>query len=318
MRRPRFLPVLAVVVGCLAVPAAIVPGAAGAATRAAATAIEGVNVSGAAGSAPTVSLATPFSVSKTVSAVVAPGDGATTKAGGIVLVDYVLHDGRTGAQVESTFGTGRPVSLPLDQKQALPSLVKALTGRKVGDRVVVAFAPSEGLTANAPAESGVLADDTLVFVIDIVADGTPLKRATGTKVAPVAGLPPVKRAADGTPTIAIPKGQPPTSLVVQPLIEGEGPVVKAGQNITVHYTGVTWRTGKSFDSSWSRKEPAQFGIGTGQVIAGWDTGLVGQRVGSQVLLVIPPEEGYGSAGQASAGIRGTDTLVFVVDILAAA
>jgi peptidylprolyl isomerase len=83
----------------------------------------------------------------------------------------------------------------------------------------------------------------------------------------------------------------------------------------VHYTGVIWDSGKTFDSSWDRGAPVDFAIGQGQVIAGWDAGLVGQTVGSQVLLVIPPDQGYGERGQPDAGISGTDTLVFVVDIL---
>ena len=78
-----------------------------------------------------------------------------------------------------------------------------------------------------------------------------------------------------------------------------------------------WRNGKVFDSSWTGKGSVQFPIGAGQVIAGWDEGLVGQTVGSQVLLVIPPDKGYGSGGAPQAGIKGTDTLVFVVDILSA-
>ena len=85
----------------------------------------------------------------------------------------------------------------------------------------------------------------------------------------------------------------------------------------MQYTGVIWRTKKVFDSSWSRKQPYTTEIGVGQVIKGWDTGLVGQTVGSRVLLVIPPADGYGSAGSSAAGIKGTDTLVFVVDIIAA-
>ncbi len=83
------------------------------------------------------------------------------------------------------------------------------------------------------------------------------------------------------------------------------------------FSGAIWRSGKVFDSSWARSGSAQFPIGAGQVIAGWDEGLVGQTVGSQVLLVIPPAKGYGTAGSPSAGISGTDTLVFVVDILGA-
>ena len=109
----------------------------------------------------------------------------------------------------------------------------------------------------------------------------------------------------------------PKTLQVKALIKGSGAVVKKGQNLAVQYTGVIWRTGKVFDSSWSRNMPLTTVIGEGQVIKGWDTGLVGQTVGSRVLLVIPPADGYGSAGASTAGIKGTDTLVFVVDILAA-
>ena len=91
-------------------------------------------------------------------------------------------------------------------------------------------------------------------------------------------------------------------------------IVVNGQDIAVQYTGVIWRIRQVFSSSWQSKTP----IGEGQVIKGWDTGLVGQTVGSRVLLVVPPADGYGSAGQSQVGINGTDTLVFVVDILAAA
>ena len=115
----------------------------------------------------------------------------------------------------------------------------------------------------------------------------------------------------------MPKGDPPTGLVAQPLIKGKGREVLAGQKINVHYTGALWRNGKVFDSSWKSGKSFNLPIGTGQVIAGWDEGLVGQTVGSQVLLVVPPDKGYGAGGQPSAGIKGTDTLVFVVDILGA-
>jgi peptidylprolyl isomerase len=121
--------------------------------------------------------------------------------------------------------------------------------------------------------------------------------------------------ADGKPSVAVPATDPPTELVAQLLIEGNGAAVEAGQTITVHYTGIVWATSTQFDSSWDRASPATFPIGSGSVIKGWDAGLVGQKVGSQVLLVVPPDQGYGSEGNPSAGISGTDTLVFVVDIL---
>jgi peptidylprolyl isomerase len=142
----------------------------------------------------------------------------------------------------------------------------------------------------------------------------PLKRATGSAVAPVAGLPTVTLGKDGAPTITVPKGDPPAKLVAQPLIEGTGPAVKSGQKITVHYTGVLYETGKVFDSSWTKGQATTFPIGTGGVIPGWDKSLVGRKVGSQMLLVIPPSDGYGDTGSGDTIPPGA-TLVFVVDIL---
>ncbi|MCL2464331.1 MAG: FKBP-type peptidyl-prolyl cis-trans isomerase, partial [Micrococcales bacterium] len=104
--------------------------------------------------------------------------------------------------------------------------------------------------------------------------------------------------------------------VVQPRIQGTGPAVKSGQTIVVNYTGWLW-DGTQFDSSWDRQATmAVQDIGQAQLIDGWNQGLVGQDVGSQVLLVIPPSLGYGSTAQGS--IPANSTLVFVVDILAAA
>jgi peptidylprolyl isomerase len=146
---------------------------------------------------------------------------------------------------------------------------------------------------------------------------TVLKRAAGTAVAPKAGLPTVKLSASGKPTITVPAAKAPSTLVVQPLLVGTGEKVGKGQDITVNYTGVVWPGGTQFDSSWDTGRAATFRIGAGQVIAGWDEGLVGQPIGSQILLVIPPDKGYGAEGSPPK-IKGTDTLVFVVDILDAA
>ena len=112
---------------------------------------------------------------------------------------------------------------------------------------------------------------------------------------------------------------PPTTLVTKTLLQGNGPVVIKGQTVVVQYVGATWATGKVFDASWNRSQPFGFTIDAtpSKVIPGWDQGLTGQRVGSRVMLVIPPAEGYGKTGNPQAGIKGTDTLVFVVDILGA-
>lgn len=117
---------------------------------------------------------------------------------------------------------------------------------------------------------------------------------------------------DVAPEITVPDADPPTDLVVETLAEGDGDEVAAGDLLLADYAGVLWDTGEEFDSSWSRGEPAAFGIGVDAVIDGWDAGLVGQRVGSRVLLTIPPEQAYGD--QDTGTIPPDSTLVFVVDI----
>jgi peptidylprolyl isomerase len=263
---------------------------------------------------PTVTFATPFAVKKTANQVVTPGAGAALTKGQKITFDYVLLDGRTGKELETSFGNA-PGSLTLDKAKTATQLVASLTGKTVGTRLLVAIAPKDGLAQRLKAP-GVKKNDTLLFVIDVKTVRTPLARATGAPVAPVAGLPTVAVAADGKPTITVPTGAPaPTQLVNQLLIKGTGPVVAAGQTITVHYTGVKWADGKQFDSSWDRGQPLDTVIGKGSVIAGWDESLVGQTVGSQVLLVVPPDKGYGASGSSDGKIKGTDTLVFVIDIL---
>jgi len=116
------------------------------------------------------------------------------------------------------------------------------------------------------------------------------------------------------PVITFPDTPAPQDLGVEPLVLGEGDVVEAGDEIEVNYLGQVWG-GRVFDSSYDRGAPVRFPIGVGAVIQGWDEALVGASVGSRVLISIPPELGYGPAGMPRAGIGGTDTLVFVVDVL---
>jgi len=117
------------------------------------------------------------------------------------------------------------------------------------------------------------------------------------------------------PKVAVPKGKPPKKLVVKEIEEGTGAAAKAGGQVTVQYVGVNYRTGKEFDSSWSRNEPFTFNLGAGEVIPGWDEGVAGMKVGGRRELIIPPELGYGEAGSPPA-IPPNETLVFVVDLLA--
>ncbi|MGB3734719.1 MAG: FKBP-type peptidyl-prolyl cis-trans isomerase [Ilumatobacter sp.] len=116
------------------------------------------------------------------------------------------------------------------------------------------------------------------------------------------------------PDVTIPDEQPPTELVIEDLTVGDGDVAAAGQQVTVHYVGVSWSTGEQFDASWDRMEPFAFGLGQGQVIAGWDEGVQGMKIGGRRRLTIPPAMGYGAAG-AGGVIAPNETLVFVVDLL---
>jgi len=126
-------------------------------------------------------------------------------------------------------------------------------------------------------------------------------------------LPAVTGAVGAKPAIAKPTGKQPTALTVKVLTPGDGAAVVAGDLVFVDYLGMTW-AGKVFDNSFDRKEPFSFTVGTSQVIKGWDQGLLGQKVGSRILLGIPPELGYGAKG-AGTDIPPNAALLFAVDVV---
>ncbi len=127
-------------------------------------------------------------------------------------------------------------------------------------------------------------------------------------------LPAVSGAYGTKPKLTFPKEKPSATLQTKVLSTGTGPVVQDKQLLVVDYLGQIWN-GKVFDNSYDRKAPFGTPIGVNQVIKGWDKGLVGKRVGSRVLLSVPPSDGYGSSGNSGAGIKGTDTIVFVIDLI---
>ena len=118
---------------------------------------------------------------------------------------------------------------------------------------------------------------------------------------------------DQKPEVAIPEGGPPTDLLVEDLVEGDGDMADAGTLVTVDYVGVSWSTGAEFDASWNRNDTFAFNLGAGDVIQGWDQGVQGMKVGGRRRLTIPPGMGYGSTG-AGGVIAPNETLIFVVDL----
>lgn len=208
--------------------------------------------------------------------------------------------------------------------QTVPGWTKALPGIKVGSRILMVTPPADGFGEEGNPQIGVTKDDSLIWLIDVIdavavdalATGRPGKAPAAAAALPTA-------TAGRNPTITVPKVAAPKKLVAHPLLVGKGAKVAEGQTILAQYTGTIWRSGAVFDTSWkpdrgpfnARIAESNPQTGEAGVIKGWVDGLVGQRVGSRILLVVPPNLGYQKEGNPGAGITGTDTLVFIVDIL---
>jgi peptidylprolyl isomerase len=117
------------------------------------------------------------------------------------------------------------------------------------------------------------------------------------------------------PEVDFPGGEPPADLEIKDIWEGDGPQAKAGDTVAVHYVGVAFSTGEEFDASWNRGTPLRFQLGVGQVIAGWDQGVQGMKVGGRRQLIIPPHLAYGDRG-AGGRIKPGESLIFVCDLVA--
>ena len=275
-----------------------------------------MTATGSFGKAPTVSIPKAKPGSSLQVKTLIQGSGPALTKSDALAANFVLYfwDGTSSSLKASTF-TSNPTVIG---GTMLPGLETALIGKKVGSRVLAVIPPADGYGTSGNSQLGITGTTTLVFVIDVLKSYSDTMSASGTQVSSGGGsLPTVTAKAGSAPTLTFPSSSPPSGLVTKTLIKGSGPAVAKGDYVIAQYTGYIWRTKKSFSSSWSSGSPFGFVLGASpeQVIPGWDTGLAGQTVGSRVMLVIPPKDGYGSAGQSQAGIKGTDTLVFVVDIL---
>ena len=200
---------------------------------------------------------------------------------------------------------------PVDAAQVLPGFAESVVCAKVGDRIASVIPSTKAFGTAGSEQIAVAGGDSIVFVADIV--GISATKATGAAKALPSTFPKVTLASDGTPTVKIPATDPPKTLKIADSKVGTGATVKAKDTVTVQYQGVLWRTGAVFDQSWG-KSPTTFA--TTQVVKGFGAALVGQKVGSQVVAIIPPADGYGTTGSTDGTIKGTDTMVFVIDILA--
>jgi peptidylprolyl isomerase len=277
-------------------------------------ALDAITVSGDFGKEPKITWAKELTVTSLASSVLIEGDGADIKTGDNLLAQVWIGNGVSKQQAYSTFGD-RPQLLTMSQTM-LPALVNGLVGKKIGSRVLIAAPPKDAYGDQGNAQLGIGNADTVVFVIDVLdtlatgPDGGPRK--------PAAWAPSITET-DGKPSgldfSAAPK--PSGRLLRTTVVAGTGAPVKKGEHIYVDYLGQVYGADAPFDQSYSRGTPFDFDLGGGNVVKGWDQGLVGVKVGSRVILQIPPRLGYGKDGQPSVGIGPTDTMYFVVDVLAA-
>jgi hypothetical protein len=253
-----------------------------------------IDVSGSFGSAPKVDFPTPVKATHTERKVVIEGDddGNVLTGAQSIRMALAMYDGETGEPVPGA-SYGEPALYATAQLN--PEITTALECVTPGSRI--AMTVPQG-------------DHAAILVADIF--DVFLAKADGAD-RPVLqpGLPSVVTAGDGTPGLTIPKSDPPKGLEVAVLKEGDGEKVSKTSRMVVHYTGALWSERTIFDSSWQAGSPATFS--SDEIIPGLATALIGKEVGSQVLVVIPPELGYGE--QANASIPANSTLVFVVDIL---
>ncbi|MGI9084996.1 MAG: FKBP-type peptidyl-prolyl cis-trans isomerase [Aeromicrobium sp.] len=261
---------------------------------------------------PKLSVGQDFSTESTEMRIVTKGDGDEVADGDSVKVNYVAVNGRTGKQFDNSFTSKSPLTVTLDDKSALPGFVKALSGQAVGSRVLVAIPPKDGF-GQARAELGIKADDTMVFLFDIVAK-VPDKASGEAKRLPK-DVPSIVEKDDHPASFKATRSTP--DKVSKPrahvAIEGDGPAVKDGQSLSIHYVGQVYPDGEIFDSSWDRGTPATLGLD--QVIACWQDLIPGQKVGSRVVLVCPADTAYGDKPQPGSPIKPGDTLMFAIDLL---
>lgn len=281
-------------------------------------ALKTVGLSEAAAAAPTATFEAPLDVTTEAVLVTNEGEGDTVEEGQIVSLNYMVCDIVTGEKMYSTWGATAeedvPFSAALTTSNFGETLVGSLDGQKVGTRVIWG---QPGLSAE-QSYTGV-ASNGYIYVMTVTGTLNIPEEISGTPVEPTDDSLPAIDFESGKPAVTIPETfKAPTELVAETLVQGDGATVEAGQTIAVKYTG--WLTdGTQFDSSWDQTGSDQivsFPIGQGSVITGWDEGLVGQKVGSRVLLIVPSEKGYGETGSGDL-IPANSDLIFVVDILAA-
>ena len=272
-----------------------------------------VEVTGEVGEPPVVDWGEDYTAGEPESETIVTGDGPEVPEDGTALVHYWIGNGFDESEAISTY-TALPETLDLASSELPEALTDPVAGATVGSRVLTSVSAMEIFGEVGNPTFGISNADPLLLVMDVLGP-TPIDEPyaeEGTGFAPDLVLD-----EDGVPEAMRFMGRPrPTGrLQVQTLVEGDGEELKASDVVMVDYLGQVYAKPKPFDTSYGAQPLVQSLSG---LVEGWQQALVGTTVGSRVVLAIPPRLGYGTQGNEGAGIKGTDTIYFVIDVLARA
>lgn len=275
-----------------------------------------VEVAGEFGQEPKVTYDGRLDRSSTDVEVLTEGNGAEIEDGGSAFVHMYIGNGFSGEKASSTYDDKQPLLIKAT-KDTIAGIRKAIVGHKVGSRVQVLAEPDDAWGEVGNPDLFIGNGDSVVFVVDILS--SVLAGPQGAEQPAPGNLPRPEEANGKVSAIDFSQvGNPPKGLQVVTLVKGDGRAIKKGSWLAMRYLGQVWKGAKPFDENYSAEQISPFNIGVGSLIPAWDEGLVGVTQGSRVMLIVPPKDGYGKAGNKQAGIKGTDTLVFVVDVLGVA
>ncbi len=268
---------------------------------------DAISVRGEIGEEPIIIADGPFTVDRVQRTVLVEGTGEPAARGDLVAVTFTMLNATSGDESPGT----AVVRVLLEATATLPGLIDTILCSTAGSRVVGVVPAEAAFGSVGQPDLGIGPDDDVIFVVDVLTL-IPLQ-AVGAPVALPDGFPAVEFEFDddGRPTVAIPEADPPAATTAATLIEGDGPVVAAGDEFLVQFQAVNWRTGAVFDETWGDAPRSLL-----SVLPGVDAAVVGRSVGSRFVVIVAPADGYGASGAPSSDIAPTDTVVYVVDILA--
>jgi len=249
------------------------------------------------------------------------GTGPEVEKGQVVVADVGIKVWQGNREYLNSYDTKQPTTIALGGQYVSPTWDAALLGKRAGSRVVLVSPATQGFGPGGMAPANVSPTDTLIVVFDIIGSYDPKAEVRGPSASVTRGgdaaLPAVAGKAGQVPAITVPKGVPaPSRLVDETLVRGQGPVVQKGQTVVVQYTSAVWERGSIFDSTLRRRGPNGFVLDSTSTLPGWTQGLVGKRVGSRVLLVVPRSMGAGFQHTLGGAVAPPNsTMIYSIDII---